>query len=149
MEDTVSHAAYTTPRSFAAAREREKRREKVIFRIFPSFFFSEKVVFFFFVENRLYTAINLTNGTNVTNYIVFRVRSRLTIFREIFVAKSRMDIFICTRKVSGCSTPSLTPGNEKKRRKFSRTRKLRRRMELDGSERKERNLKGRLDIFVP
>lgn len=98
----------------------------------------------------MYTAINLTNGTNVTNYIVFRVRSRLTIFREIFVAKSReMDIFICTRKVSGCSTPSLTPGNEKKRRKFSRTRKIRRRMELGGSERKERNFKERLDIFVP
>lgn len=94
----------------------------------------------------MYTAINLTNGTNVTNYIVFRVRSRLTIFREIFVAKSReMDIFICTRKVSGCSTPST----EKKRRKFSRTRKIRRRMELGGSERKERNFKERLDIFVP
>lgn len=83
VEDTVSHAAYTTPRSFAAAREREKRREKVIFRIFPSFFFLRKLFFFFFVENRLYTAINLTNGTNVTNYIVFRVRSSHDISRNI------------------------------------------------------------------
>lgn len=31
----------------------------------------------------MYTAINLTNGTNVTNYIVFRVRSSHDISRNI------------------------------------------------------------------
>lgn len=98
------------------------------------------------MENRLYTAINLTNGTNVTNYIVFRVRSSHDISRNIRCKIERNGHFYLHKE--SFRMFDTEPSTEKKRRKFSRTRKIRRRMELDGSERKERNLKERLDIFV-
>lgn len=124
-------------------RERKKRREKVIFRIFPSFFFFSEVVFS--RGESLYTAINL-NGCYKLYCFSYSIVS-FDISRNIRCKIERnLDIFICRRKE--CSTPSLlAPRNEKKEEKVPEDTKDK---TSDGiGERKERNLKGRLDIFVP